>query len=549
MAPSNADTGFLRNFLRLLHTVRHLTARQLWFQLHRRLVRRRIVTEVKGPTSGTPLRLAPTPEKPTSHLGGGCFRFLNCEVDLGLPIDWRAGRCPLLWQYNLHYFDFLQQPSMSVDSGLVLIRDWIERHLPAARAIGWQPYPISLRVVNWLKFISRESTFPSDVAQSLSLQGINLERQVEYHILGNHLFANGKALWFLGVALGRPRWIDIGKGIVLSQLPEQFLPDGGHFELSPMYHSLAVEDLLDLMNLCRSQNDIDSNLLLRETTERALGWMEGLMDASAHFSLLNDAAYGIAPTYQQLLEYAERCSVKPLRHSFGTRMDGGWNSRNFSGYRVIRNDDFRVLFDTALLGPDYLPGHAHCDMLSILLEFRGENVLADTGVYEYAETANRNYSRSTAAHNTVSLDGLEQADIWKSFRMGKRGHPNEVRETSCEISCEHDGFSKQRRGLKHKRTLRLLANGIEVFDEVSGPAAHRFQAYFHFEPGLRLQEIRPNEFLTTNGLVCSVSGGAATRTSTEYYPEFGLIQTRECLVVSGTFRFNHRFRFRCTSSS
>ena len=549
MAPGNAGTRFLTKFLRLFHTARYLTTRQLWFQLRRRLLRRRIVTEVKVATSAAPLRLAPTPEKPTSHLGGGRFRFLNCEVDLGLPIDWRAGRCPLLWQYNLHYFDFLQQPSLSVDSGLGLMREWIERHLPTKRSVGWKPYPTSIRVVNWLKFISRGSNCPSDVAQSLSLQGTNLERQIEYHILGNHLFANGKALWFLGVTLERPRWIEIGKDIVLSQLPEQFLPDGGHFELSPMYHCLAVEDLLDLINLSRSQNDTDSNLLLRETAERALGWMEGLIDASSRFPLLNDAAYGIAPAYRQLLEYAERCTAKPLSHSFSTRMDGGWNSRNFSGYRVIRNDDFRIIFDTALLGPDYLPGHAHCDMLSILLEFRGESVLADTGVYEYAETADRTYSRSTAAHNTVSLDGLEQADIWKSFRVGKRGHPSEVRETSCETSCEHDGFSMQRRGLRHRRTLRLLANGIEVFDEVSGPAAHRFQAYFHFEPGLSLQEIRPNEFLATNGLVCSVSGGAATRTTTAYYPEFGLIQARECLVVSGTFKFNHTFRFRCTSSS
>ena len=62
-------------------------------------------------------------------------------------------------------------------------------------------------------------------------------------------------------------------------------------------------------------------------------------------------------------------------------------------------------------------------MLSVLLDFEGQNILTDTGVSQYEEGEQRQYERGTSAHNTVVLDGLEQAEIWKSFRVGRRGHP------------------------------------------------------------------------------------------------------------------------------
>ena len=135
------------------------------------------------------------------------------------------------------------------------------------------------------------------------------------------------------------------------------------------------------------------------------------------------------------------------------QFDAGWAGRNLSGYRILENGRMRVLFDAAPLGPDYLPGHAHCDMLAVLLDFDGKNILTDTGVYEYAETDRRMYSRSTRAHNTVVIDGLEQGDLWKSFRLGRRGAPTGFALTSSSVSCSHTGFEQWRPGIRHVRTL------------------------------------------------------------------------------------------------
>ena len=90
------------------------------------------------------------------------------------------------------------------------------------------------------------------ILQSIAHQSDALKQQFEYHILANHLFSNAKALVFVGVYLDG----DLGKDCLLKglrvlkqEMEEQFLQDGAHFELSPMYHALFLEDLLDLVNI------------------------------------------------------------------------------------------------------------------------------------------------------------------------------------------------------------------------------------------------------------------------------------------------------------
>jgi uncharacterized heparinase superfamily protein len=539
-----------RDLLRLYHTVRYLRARQLWYQLRHRLFGRRLATHTIGLKAVVRrLQLVPWVRKPISFVGHGRFRFLNNEILLGEPPEWSANAAPLLWRYNLHYFDYLHQdPPIDSSVAFGLMRDWVQRHPPEESAVGWEPYPISLRVVNWLKFMASHETFPEDLVQSLALQGENLEKQIEYHLLGNHLFANAKALWFLGAFLQNQRWLRIGRALALSELDEQFLPDGGHVELTPMYHAIAVEEVLDLINIALATNDTPAAKALRQTAGRALGWLRGMSATSGRAPLLNDSANGVAPSLEQLTAYGERLNVQPLESGKPMEFSQGWRGHEFSGYWLIENRRFELFFDTAMLGPDYLPGHAHCDMLSVLLNFEGKPVLTDTGVFEYAESDRRTYSRSTAAHNTVMLDNLEQADIWKSFRMGKRGHPANRSISATEIACEHTGFHIQSRGLVHRRAVRLLSLGFEIVDTVTGPEEHRFDARFHFAPGIEVRQISPTQF-SVRELIFTVIGSEAAVRPSEMYPEFGRIEQRSCLTLSGKFAGRHEFGLRCTYSS
>jgi uncharacterized heparinase superfamily protein len=97
------------------------------------------------------------------------------------------------------------------------------------------------------------------------------------------------------------------------------------------------------------------------------------------------------------------------------------------GYWTFRDRDLFVVFDAAPAGPDHLPAHAHADLTTIELSYRGRRLFVDTGVYDYADSEMRRYCRGTAAHNVVQIDGLDQFDMWSRFRVGYRGWPAELR--------------------------------------------------------------------------------------------------------------------------
>jgi len=476
---------------------------------------------------------------------------LNREVDLGWPIDWKAQDCSHLWQYNLHYFDYLHQPGMSKTDGLTLIRSWIQGNQVHHRGIEWEPYPLSLRLVNWIKFCVKYADSPEDILNSLLLQTLNLQRQVEYHLLGNHLWTNGKALWFAGAFLGKKDILRLGREIVLDELKEQFLDDGGHFELSPMYHAIVLEDMLDLINLYQmisKPSNVEILSPLQKAAEKAMAWLAGMVDEEGKIPLLNDSVYGVASSWAELRSYAERLGVNPCFDYIPGFEIGGWLKRNYSGYWVVRKEPLRLIFDTAPLGPDYLPGHGHCDMLAVLLDFEGQNIFTDTGVFEYEEGENRKYIRGTSAHNTVVLDDLEQAEFWKSFRIGRRGHPQGFRAEGQDLQCSHNGFSIWQKGLFHERTVSLMGNGIELKDHVKGRGTHNFESFFHFAPGVHIKK-EAGGYRVNKRLFLEPWGAETQLRESQYYPEFGVIQDRPCLVLSGRFSGSGVFGLRCTYSS
>ena len=178
--------------------------------------------------------------------------FLNKSYRLE-EIGWRGHGCEKLWRYNQHYFDDLNaQKSFDRRTWHQHIIDlWIEEN-PPFKGDGWEPYPTSLRIVNWIKWAKIHNILSEVGNSSLLLQSRWLARRLEFHLLGNHLFSNIKALIFAGLYFEgdeADRWLELGMKILKTELEEQILADGGHFELSPMYHALALEDVLDLINI------------------------------------------------------------------------------------------------------------------------------------------------------------------------------------------------------------------------------------------------------------------------------------------------------------
>ena len=235
------------------HTVRHLRPIQIaaraWRRVHRPRADLRPAPARRKPSGPYQRPL----ERPPTLVAADTFRLLNVERRCATAADWHPLDVAQLWRYHLHYFDDLNavHPEVRARWHRPLLERWVEEN-PPARVDAWDPYPVSRRLANWVKWAARGNVLPAACHASLAVQARWLSDCLEYHLLGNHLLANAKALMHAGLyfeGAEAERWYRRGMDILAQQLGEQVLADGGHFELSVMYHTLALEDLLDLINL------------------------------------------------------------------------------------------------------------------------------------------------------------------------------------------------------------------------------------------------------------------------------------------------------------
>lgn len=474
------------------------------------------------------------------------FRFLNQSRLFDLSrMDWASSDMTRLWRYNLQYFDYVNDRIRSKEDITVLINDWIAHNPPGSKD-AWEPYTISLRVVNWIKLFLRPE-YRGEVSdawlQSLYRQACWLENNIEYHILANHYLKNGKALLFAGMffdGMRAARWRKLGLKILREEAQEQILADGGHFERSPMYHAIVVEDYLDVLNLIYSSDSaLDSNLtiLFRTKLVAALDFLHDISMPDGDIPLFNDSAFGIASPTGRLFEYAKRViGYLPEPHSTELFV----RAKNATGYYVIRHAGDALVADCGPVGPDYQPGHAHCDTLSYELSLDGRRVIVDSGVHDYEDSAERRFARSTRAHNTVVVDGHEQSEVWGVFRVARRAYPIDAKlvktgESKARFEGAHDGYRRLPGKVVHRRSIEYdVKEGWTVHDMLLGGGHHALQSFLHVHPdfvaSVKDLSIDVSEVGGKSIATILVDGAAIEVEQGWYFPEFG-IQVENAVIV------------------
>lgn len=415
-----------------------------------------------------------------SCCGKNEFKFLNKSKSFGEKIDWNFSDYGKLWTYNLNYFDFLLQKDMSKEQGNKLIEDYIEQ--AADLSEGKEPYPISLRGINWIKFLSNYKINDEQINLTLNNHYHLLLKNLEYHLLGNHLLENGFSLLFAGYYFRDDKFYNVATKILRSQLDEQILGDGGHFELSPMYHKIILHRLLDVIRLIKL-NVWKSDTLLEFLIQKAglmLGWLQNITYRSGDTPMVNDSAYGIVASSKEIFEYASELDI-PIQA----------NKLSDSGYRKITTFNYELFIDVGNIGPSYQPGHAHSDTFSFELQVDETPVIVDTGTSTYDKSDLRNYERSTVSHNTVQVAEQEQTQVWGGFRVAKRAKIIEKLETKNSIKATHDGFNKI--GVLHERTFEWLPNKIFITDRLSNQTNQKSKAYYHLHSALKKPDVVQNK--------------------------------------------------------
>tara|TARA_B110000977_G_scaffold199992_1_gene289040 strand:- start:1277 stop:2842 length:1566 start_codon:yes stop_codon:yes gene_type:complete len=455
--------------------------------------------------------------------------FLNHTKKLDFPADWNNESPSKLWVYNLHYFEDLLSNNAEEKHNLhlQLLNSWVDQN-PFGYGNAWEPYPTSLRIVNILKAWLGGLELDEKLFSSVFAQASFLSNDLEKHLLGNHYFVNLKALLFAGVVFENTCWLRIAEKGLLTEIPEQILEDGANFELSPMYHSLILVDMLDIFNLSRcypSKLSIKLTSLLEEYIPKMLTFMEAMAHPDGGVSFFNDSAEGIAPTKTKIESYAKKLgfAISPLNLSEFKIIDNV-----NSGYICATAAGNKLIFDASPVGPDYIPGHAHADTLSFELSIDTQRVFVNSGTSEYGLSLLRLNQRKTSSHNTVEIDGKDSSQVWSGFRVANRAkivskYAELNHNHNIVLQAAHNGYKSLLGGCIHSRKLTFSKDSLVVSDSIQGVFRYA-KSRFHFHPDLivslenNLLKVKGENFILHSDL----TGNLASLTTSSWHPEFGV---------------------------
>ncbi len=460
----------------------------------------------------------------------GRFNFLNEAVDLGRPLAWKAQCQSQLWRYHLHYCAYLldlvvNKPNEWHEVQAVM-SEWISACRLGEAPDPWHPFVVSERVVNWLFAIQlgapSSEAVSENVWRSLAQQTTFVERNLEKDVGGNHLLKNLKALsiascvWQGATA---DSWRERYVTAFDQELARQLLTDGAHYERSPMYHSLVLADAIEVVFALRL-GGYAVPATLAESVRAMADYLPTVTHPDGEIALFNDSVHGEAPSARNLQAAANTAlgelddQPHSVRHALlAAAVTTPCHLRATAVERAATEDGgiARVpvlagrgllFFDVGRACPDDLPAHAHADFFSFELSVDKRRLLVDSGVGEYAAGTWREYYRSTRAHNTVAIDGVDQIECWGSFRVARRASaPERVvinRHRLDGVEAWHDGYTRLADPVRVGRAVVALDDRAWlVLDEMRGTGAHTWESYVHAAPDVDLALVGDNHALLT----------------------------------------------------
>lgn len=441
------------------------------------------------------------------------FTFLNIFHSFSDKINWNINQFGKLWTYNLNYFDFLNQENISKETGLQLIQDFIKND--ATLKDGKEPYPISLRGINWVKFLSNNQVKDELINNTLYFHYCILFKNLEYHLLGNHLLENAFSLLFGAYYFQDEKLYNKSKNLLISELNEQVLKDGAHFELSPMYHQIILSKLLDSIQLIKLNSEWKKDYLtsfLEQKASLMISWLCKITYKSGEIPMVNDATFNIAPNSKNILSYAKYLGI---------------NSQNIplsdSGYRKLNSNNYEILLDIGNVGPSYQPGHAHSDTFNFELIIDGNPIFVDTGISTYEKNAIRQYERATSSHNTVKIGSKDQTQVWGGFRVAKRAKITHLIEKPNLIEASHDGYLSD--GYKHTRSFLWGEKYLILKDKINRSTSNNAKAYFHLHFSVTKPLVDGNNVILESSGVSIEFESASTIYVEEYQLSAGFNKT------------------------
>lgn len=459
--------------------------------------------------------------------------FLNKSLLFSETL-WKDANIPQLWRFNSHYFDFIipllknyhkERDMKYYHKTKYFILNWINANVIWS-GDGWHPYTISLRLVNWVyayqifeEVLIGDKDFRKILLESIYLQYNYLLKNTEKDVLGNHYFENIKTIILVSMFFKNDYTLGKYSKEFYSQLDEQILNDGMHFERSFTYHKIILEDTLMIASWLRQHGKYYRNYLIDTIGKMAncLYSVEADLNVTPQF---NDSGHNVGKSTSSILNTCIKYFGISPRFI---------ESLVNSGYYIIKHENMKLIIDCGEISPAYLPAHGQCDALSYELYKDGQPFIVNSGTYEYGNGKWRVFFRSTKAHNTVLIGDCEQAQCWGSFRIAKRSG-------GFNAAIAHKSFSGSfynYKGYCHKRRIEWIDNNLLLIIDTVGSESAKSYIHFHpeyavtYEKGLFIIEKENISVASIHYFNCAEQNCIfGDKNNGWYSPEYGLMYPR-----------------------
>jgi hypothetical protein len=407
---------------------------------------------------------------------------------------------------------------------------------PVGMGINWTcTMDVGLRAVSWVAALDlvRGSTaidgaFWPRAYAALFDHGLFIRGNLEntYEVTSNHFLSNVVGLWFLAALFdtldeGRA-WSEFARAALEAEIDVQVLPDGADFESSVPYHRLVAELFLGSARLAEHRGQP----LSRHYRERVGDMVDYLATVTRPDGLMPQSGDaddgrlhvcgGVSITSPQDGRHLLGPAAVMFARGEWLQLGGdaaAWEAawwglpaaavpaeppppvaRLFpdAGHAVVRDGGLYLLITNSIVGTKGFGNHKHNDQLGFEYHVAGTPIVVDPGSYVYtSDPAARNRFRSTAYHNTLMIDGVEQNEVnpewlFRMFEKAQAEHLQFTADAQVHYRGRHTGYSRLPSPVTHERSFALdRATGrLEITDHLSGRARHRLAWHFHFAPGV-----------------------------------------------------------------
>jgi len=485
-----------------------------------------------------------------------CNALLNNEVLLlheTFRVDfdtWTVqGKPTHLWMFNLHYMEYLIPMAVCYEKShkeayyakiKEIMEAWMKR-FESQSGDAWNPYTISERIPNWLIVmellkdkLAKDTTFGKRLENSLYCQYAHLQGNQEKHLLGNHYFENLKALILGSIMFGESQKTAKYLKQFDGQMKEQILSDGMHYERSFMYHKIIMEDVLRVLVLLQQIKRYEQQeAYLQQVLSRMLSCTISFEDKLQRVPLFNDAGNNVTKPVEALENTVRKCLTEK------NKIDKELQALPQAGYYKYQRLDVTCIIDCGEIGPDYIPGHGHCDCLSYEMYVDGVPFIVNSGTYQY-QSSKRAYFRSTKAHNCFTINEVEQSQCWGEHRVAKR--ITEVRANQGKD--EFLGECRFWNGMKAIRKIEFAQDGIVVYDSHDSNQEVKIQSYVHLAPQVDVNKLSDKryqlidrksgrevhmEMIQGERMILHLEGDICS-----YAEEFGKLESKKVFEMTGS---------------